>query len=107
MTCYVLSGRKAVIEPDALRFALWMIATNRSIARTELERGVVVGTVFLGVDHGDGFERAPLLFETRILGTTIGGQSTWRWSTWIQAMKGHAWAVNELAVPAPRDDAGE
>jgi hypothetical protein len=55
-----------------------------------------VSTVFLGLDHGFGFE-GPLWFETMIFGGPLD-QSQRRYGTWKDAVEGHATAVEELRM---------
>jgi hypothetical protein len=79
-----------VPEPDVMKWALWFEEHNndRRIARTELPDGVVVSTVFLGLDHSFG-RGEPLLFETMIFGGPHD-ETQDRYATRQAAINGHA-----------------
>lgn len=66
------------------------------VARDELESGVVISTVWLGLDHqwGDG---PPLIFETMVFGGP-NDQDQYRYSTEDEARAGHAEIVRENNV---------
>ena len=54
---YILSiSGDPIPEPDVMKWALWFEAHNadRQLARTELEDGIIVSTIFLGLDHSFG-----------------------------------------------------
>lgn len=84
----------AVPEPDVLKWAIWFGSADRTVAHDELPDGVVVSTVFLGIDHqfGDG---SPLLFETMVFGGTMD-ESQVRFTTRADALAGHQVMVNQL-----------
>ncbi len=52
-----------------------------------------VSTVFLGLDHGYGFSKKPLLFETMIFGKEPGDGYQTRCSTWKEAEEMHQKAI--------------
>lgn len=93
---YKLIGRLPVPMADAVseEFAKWFEATDRHIARTVVGP-IEVSTVFLGIDHNYSRdpESPPLLFETMIFGGSDGDAVYDRYSTWDDAEKGHAKAV--------------
>lgn len=64
---------------------------DHTVARTEISPGITVSTVFLGMNHNFG-HGPPLIFETMIFG---GSEDGWqaRYSTWDEAVEGHAEAV--------------
>ena len=64
--------------------------TDRTIARTEIGKGVRVSTVFLGLDHGYG--GPPILFKTMIFGGKLD-EEQWRYATIQEARAGHETAV--------------
>lgn len=89
------------------------------VALTEIG-GIVVSTVFLGLDHqyGDG---PPILFETMVFGEVVGAEPLsggmtvplhaptpigdgvqLRYSTWAEAMMGHRKTVERLASALAR-----
>lgn len=61
---------------------------NRRILLTEVERNIVISTVFLGLNHRLFDVGSPLIFETMVFGGQLDGQQ-WRYSTLKQAKKGH------------------
>jgi hypothetical protein len=94
MKMYLLRGHEAVETQDPKEW-------NRSFARDHIIRqdhasGVMVSTIFLGLDHnfGDG---PPLLFETMVFSGRHAGVQE-RYSTWDEAVDGHARWV-ETALP--------
>lgn len=70
---------------------------KRRVDETRLPGGVRVSTVFLGLDHAWD-AGPPLIFETMIFGGKHDEYQE-RYSTWKQAVAGHAKAV-ELAKSA-------
>lgn len=64
------------------------------------ERPDCVSTVFLGVNHNydDG---PPTLFETMLFTDDDRDQSMWRYSTWDEAVAGHASVVAALRNGTP------
>lgn len=60
---------------------------------TEIEPGIEVSTVFLGLDHGWG-DGPPILFETMTFGGPHDGDCE-RYSTWNEAVVGHERAVRD------------
>ena len=88
---YTLRGKIPVMVADMERWAQWMETGDR-IVKQETINGIRVSTVFLGLDHGIGIGREPLLFETMIF-RNGEGKETWRYSTWEQAETGHVAAV--------------
>ncbi len=93
---YVLHARKAVDEPDLMKWAAWFECANRTVEKTIVASDVYILTIFLGLDHqfGDG---PPLLFETRIFGGERD-QECFRYSTYEQAENGHKHIVAEHIV---------
>lgn len=96
MNRYILENRKAVPEPDLMKWANWIASTDRVIEKTQINPGVNVSTVFLGVDHQFG-EGPPLIFETMIFGGNRD-QDQWRYSTYEQAASGHRAVVETLST---------
>lgn len=80
-------------EPITLErwIALVEDADYRRIARTDIN-GIVVSTVWLGIDHqfGDG---PPLIFETMIFGGPHDEETWRRYDTEANARAGHDDAV--------------
>lgn len=97
---YRLDGHDAVpMRTRAEQYAEWD-RRERSIrdgedayrvARTELDDGRYVSTVFLGLDHQWG-EGPPLLFETMVFPECEDYE---RYATWDEAVAGHDQVVAE------------
>lgn len=68
---YILKGRE-IQNVDLLTWGRWMEEHHkeRQIKRTELPNGVLISTVFLGLDYNFGDEGPPLLFESMAWDTT-------------------------------------
>jgi len=89
---YILVGGEPVAEPDLFRWAQWLErAPDRIVARTEIDGGGVVSTVFLGIDHAFG-EGAPILFETMVFDGPLSDEQE-RYQTRQEAVAGHALMV--------------
>ena len=83
---------KTPIAADLMTWATWLASNNkRQLKRETVADGVDVSTVFLGLDHSFG-HGAPLLWETMIFGGPHDGEQ-WRYSTYDEAVVGHASAV--------------
>ncbi len=75
---------------------------NRRVEFTKVD-GYEISTVFLGLDHGHGFTKNPLLFETMIFGEGKGDQYQTRCSTWEQALQMHKTAIEWIKNGCPDD----
>ena len=64
----------------------------RQVARTDLDGGVYVSTVWLGLDHRFGGDGPPLIYETMIFGGPHD-EWCWRWPNRDAALAGHDQAV--------------
>jgi hypothetical protein len=91
---YRLTEDKKVVPVEMLEWAR-AFEKDRLIKKTELDNGVLVSTVFLGLDHQYG-NGPPLVFETMIFGTG-GDEYQTRCSTYEQALEMHQTAL--LTVP--------
>lgn len=94
---YVLKDRDVVPVATLEEWAQRMAGVDRHIAVTEVTPGVIVSTIFLGVDHrhrilGNG---SPLLFETMVFNDYGDDGTQMRYSTWEEAEAGHARIVAE------------
>lgn len=67
------------------------------------DRPDTVSTVFLGLDHSWGRD-SPLLFETMLFTDDNRDSSMWRYSSWDEALAGHAAVVAAVRnkTPLPR-----
>ena len=88
---YILKGKLAVPVKDHWAWATWLETADRHVAKTQIG-GCWISTVFLGLDHSFGFGELPLLFETMIF-RGGEGRDCWWCSTWEEAEKQHAMAV--------------
>lgn len=62
MNNYILDDQgNPVIEPDIIKWGEWRQNFDPQIAKDTIG-GVLISTVFLGVDHG--FHGTPILYET-------------------------------------------
>lgn len=103
---YILDGATPVAEPDANAWRNWMRAAQedgrRIVAKTQINPRIEVSTVFTGMDRGParspGFD-LPVLFETA---TYEEGEiiDTRDYTSWDEAMSGHAERVAALGGPA-------
>jgi len=103
---FILVDKKVIEEPDLYVWGRWMEQRDaRRVARTELENGVVISTVFLGLDHNFG-EGPPLLFETMVfLSNSNGGEDYMeRYETYAQAEAGHEKAVKKYVDKISEDE---
>jgi len=90
---FVLNGKEPVPCADLMEWARWFETAERHVRKDKLSNGILVSTVFLGLDHSFG-EGPPLLFETMIFGADQGDDEYQeRYSTWIEAMAGHLKAL--------------
>ena len=104
------SEHNVVETDDILEFGQFFEQTEkRIVAKTQIS-GLLVSTVFLGINHGFGWTVRPLWFETMIFGDddrTIPPDAEqllsrwreaqeWRYATWDEALSGHASAVTMI-----------
>jgi len=68
---------------------------NRRVAFDKVE-GFAVSTLFLGTDRPFGASGPPLLFETMVFGSDDSIQGSAWWSTWDEAIEGHARMVDDV-----------
>lgn len=91
---YVLNGRDVQAVYDIDQFAAEFEVHVRIVGRYR-RRGVIMSTVFLGIDHNFRGRGAPVLFET-----AMHCHGRWdvmlRYETWEQAHNGHQIACEEL-----------
>src|SRR5262245_11987790 len=93
---YILDGKHRPIKTDVLTWGRWFedFFANRFVAE-KIIGDVRISTVCIVFDHryfGDG---PPLIFETMIFGGEFD-QSQWRYSSWDDAVTGHAMAVKKV-----------
>lgn len=93
---FILQG-KTPIPVDHLTWANWFQTADRIIAYDKGD-GIRVSTVFLGLNHEWNPEKPPLIFETMIFGGEFD-QNQWRYSTYDEAVAGHAEALKLAGLP--------
>ena len=97
MKHYILNGTE-VVAVDMMTWAVWFQKAERIVAKSDVADGIIVSTVFLGMDHSF-MGGPPLVFETMCFGPNgeIGDAPFDRYSTWREAEIGHMKAVKELS----------
>jgi len=96
MTTYYLNEDYSYRQADLMEWADQFEAMDRRLKVDKLY-GHKVSTVWLGYDHNH-FDGPPLLFETMIFLDEFGGNDIYcdRYTTWEEALNGHAKAVHWL-----------
>ncbi len=82
-------------EPDVLTWARWFETADRVVTRDELPGGLLVSTVFLGLDYNILGTR-PILFETMVFAGDSDDLDCARYSTRDEALAGHARVLARL-----------
>lgn len=101
MHYYILKGKKFYKIEDMFEYFEWCQQTKENGERNNqiLYHNfgtVAVSTVFLGIDHGFGRTKEPILFETMIFGIQQEYQT--RYYTYEEAEEGHYEALRFLAT---------
>ena len=96
---YILDAEHRPVEAELMEWARWYQSADRSVATSELPGGIVVSTVFLGLDYGWMEGEPPQLFETLVF-SDYGGGDMERYATWEEAEAGHQAMVARLAGKA-------
>lgn len=103
---YLLDGTEVVPFPVTIGSPEWLAWAqcvwgdgssgndNRLVAWDEVDEGVCVSTVFLGMNHQWG-EGPPLVFETMVFGPYDAGEQH-RYATWDDAWDGHHAVLKRL-----------
>src|SRR5262245_32391439 len=94
MNKYILNGHTPTLCNDLLQWSQWFETADRVIARDEIN-GVVITTVFLGIDHNFGSVGPPILFETMVFGGSFD-QHQERYTTWQLAEIGHQQTIERV-----------
>jgi hypothetical protein len=100
---YVLDGCAVVAEPN---YDAWMVRLDairerggHVVAHTDVSPGVVVSTVFTGIDYGSVEPKSsdePVVFETVVFKNGEPGLQQ-RYASWDKAIQGHAGIMAGLA----------
>jgi hypothetical protein len=93
---YILEDEQ-VVSVDAARWSARMEFHyhERIVARTVVQEGVEVSTVFLALDHNYDETGPPILFETLVFGGLLD-QEMVRYATLAEAREGHWAMVNRV-----------
>jgi hypothetical protein len=92
---FILVDRKPIQHPQDDEWWSWFQnLDNRKVAETEIERTVVVSTVFVGIDLRPPPMRGRL-FETKVFGGKHD-RDEWLDATWEEAERRHADVVAYL-----------
>ena len=89
---YILDKDNNPVPATTLQWGEWLQEDRRRkiVAKTTLNNGYRVSTVFLGLDHNYSDTGPPLLFETMIFPEEgMGELYMERYSTWDKALAGH------------------
>lgn len=91
---YILKGKEVV----ACELDQWveMFSKGNRILRQDRHYGILISTVFLGIDHSFHKEGPPVVFETMIFGGRYSDYQE-RYTTWDEAMEGH-WRALTLVI---------
>ena len=98
---WIIKNGIAVPEPDLLVWGRWMETEREKYRKVDTIVGVMVSTVFLGLDHRF-YARAtaklpPILWETMTFSEdSVGYEDQWRHSYQQQAYEFHEKKVREL-----------
>jgi hypothetical protein len=98
MPFYILRGKRVVIEPSYLAWAIWFHHTDRSVAKTPIGKHAEVSTVFMGeglIRSTQPTEGPPMVFETLVRGGKHDGLKRLS-SSWRMAERVHAEVVAEV-----------
>jgi hypothetical protein len=99
---YILDGHTPIPTDEVFTWSTWFEEANRHVAKTTLEGGIYVSTVFLGIDHSWTESGPPILFETMVFDPRRPRLEQWveeytrRYTTWEEAEAGHKQVVEEV-----------
>lgn len=90
---YILNPDHSIRKVSLEEWAEWFENSANRIIKQEQVGPYWVSTVFLGIDHNFSMEGPPLLFETMIFREGWRDLYCDRYSTYEEALAGHAIAV--------------
>lgn len=96
MTPYILVNRVPVLVDDINK-------AKQAVVKKDTIDGIFISTIFLAWDHSWEDGGTPILFETMIFGGKHD-QYQERYSTWVEARKGHKRAVNLVKKSLCQED---
>lgn len=87
----ILDDNHNVVPVTIDEFVQWFSEHDRTVALDELPNGMLVSTVFLGMNH-DYTGTYPLWFETMVFKDhrSLLEEDMDRYETWDEALEGHA-----------------
>jgi len=91
---YIEIDGKPVLEPDLLKWGAWMGKAERTVEKTVID-GVMISTVFLGLDYNFRDYGELLIYETMAFGGPLD-EIQRRYSTREFAERGHWRVVTEV-----------
>jgi hypothetical protein len=97
---YKLNENKEPVKIEMMEWAMGMSNIENRIVKHDKVDGILVSTVFLGMDHRFGFEGPPVLFETMIFGGEHD-QYQERYCTYQEAEAGHKRALEMVLLSTP------
>jgi hypothetical protein len=97
---YILNEKgEPIVEPDLFTWGQWMEDQQKIAGRIVLVEYVGisrVSTVFLGLDHGFGENRSPIVWETMVFGGPLNDEQVRCAGSREQAMARHAQMVERV-----------
>ncbi len=89
MSSYILQGKIPVPAKNQLEWEYWFESANREVALTVLHKGLLVSTVFIGMNKNR-------LFETCVFRGEMKSKVMNSYNTWEEAEQGHKALCEEL-----------
>jgi hypothetical protein len=87
---YILdSDGNAIPEPNIRRWSDWFHIHDRRLAWDVLPNGLIVSTVFLGINHAYDDDNIPILWETMVFTPDHDALDQLRYSSAAAALEGH------------------
>lgn len=96
MDKYILDGKRPK-KATLLEWSMFMDSPARILSQDRLD-GILVSTVFLGIDHSFEYGSDPVLFETMIFGGPHDGYQE-RYTSYDEAIRGHSLAHKVALSP--------
>jgi hypothetical protein len=90
MSHFILNGRTPV-SADPVTWRRWYASADRVVARTEINKDILISTVFVGLDMGCDPD-APLLFESAVMGDGVSAIARRDWAIEATALRDAATA---------------
>ena len=82
-------------EEEFTAWATAVFGSNRQVALTKAFPGIVISTIFLGINHRWRDDGPPLVFETMVF-DDYGPGDCRRYATWDEALAGHGKIVARI-----------